>query len=195
MRGSLFVLALTPLLGGCNQSPPPPPEPSTVRPLQEWIDDLQSGDDETRLMAVLALGEMGRPAKPALPALARALKDSNRFVREKAAWSMVYVDPTGEEVLQALGAATRDPEPAVRFKVIQALGKIGAPAEPAADELVRLLKDANPRIRFEAAYTLGKIGPGVERTRVYLAQVAEFDPDDTVRTMASEALKWIDSKK
>src|SRR5262249_34720757 len=123
------VIGIAVLVAGCSQQPPPAQQPSEVHSLGDWTDALKASDDSTRYLAAVALGEMGRSANPALPHLIDALKDSNLLVRAQAAWSLVYVDPSGEEVLQALGAATRDPEPAVRLRVVQALGKLGPTSE------------------------------------------------------------------
>jgi HEAT repeat protein len=196
MRKLTVVVTLLAALTGCGQpSSPSGTDDSSVRTVKDWIHDLQNENHMTRLQAAIALGEMGRTAKPAVEALSQTLlNDSNRLVRAQAAWSLVYVDPKGEEALQALGSATRDPDPAVRIKVVEALGKLGPPAEPAVDELIRLLKDRTPEIRIASAQALASIGPKAERAKMYLVQVAEFDGDSKVQAAASEAVKWIDKK-
>jgi len=51
-----------------------------------------------RHLAVLALHEIGPEARPAIPALTHALADSNRWVRNLAAWTLAGLAEEGPAV-------------------------------------------------------------------------------------------------
>ena len=198
MRSYTMILCVPLLAIGCGREPAattesePELEVKQSPTLQSYINDLQAGDERARLTAALGLGVMGRQAKPAIPAMIVALRDTNKYVRTLIAWSLVYVDPMGEEVLAPLCTATWDSEFLVRQKAAEALGKIGPPAYPAVPELIRLLKDPFPTVRGASAQAQGQIGKGALEARPYLEAVAEDDIDDKVRQAAGDAVKWID---
>lgn len=201
MRRFAIAFGFSVLLVGCSHSDSSPArsasydEPIDPAKLQEWINDLHSEDDGTRLTAVFGLGVIGPPAKGAIPAMIPLLKDQNLLVRSQAAWSLVYLDPQGDEILVHLSLATRDEHAEVRLRAAEALAKLGPRASPSVDELIRLLQDDEPAIRRTAARALGAIGPPAFRARAILVAIAQDENEDpTVQAMARDSIKWIDNQ-
>jgi HEAT repeat protein len=178
-------------VGACNGSPPPSAT-NGLPTLQDWVNDLRSPNESTRLMAATALGEMGPEAKSALPALASTIDDPSPKVRMSVVWSLVHVDPTGKEVLVYLYSAMKDDDVGVRVYAVKAVGKLRAGGAQAAPELERLLKDPAPRVRKATAEAFAAIGPAANNSRPYLVDVSNHDPDASVREAAARAVEALE---
>jgi len=81
---------------------------------------------------------MESPPVAAIPALATALKDENRWVRDRAARALERYGPDAALAVPALLAALRDPDGFVRWRSAKALAAMGRVAEPAVEELERM---------------------------------------------------------
>jgi HEAT repeat protein len=177
------------LLAGCGRASPDEVVEAQYGPsIQQLIEGLQSEDHKVRLEAAIILGEKREAAKEALPAMIRALKDSHWGVRYWVATGLSWVDPTGQEVQVALCDATRDSDSRVRIAAVKSLGRIGAPAWHAVDELEPLLLDEEIEVRRAVIQTIGFIGPGAQKMRSKLLIIEEYDPDETNRALAHDAL-------
>jgi len=197
MRTSPLLLVCALALPGCGSSASSNTDTSRQPTLAEWMEDLKSDNEIKRYEAAYVIAEMGPEARQSLNALTAVLHyDKSPRVKAQAAWSMVHVDPKGEECVPALCGALREEgeDTTVLAKVAEALGKLGPPAEPAVPELVLLLKHLNRGVRLQAARALGNIGVGAEDALGDLRALANGDADAVVREVALEALKKIEAK-
>jgi HEAT repeat protein len=177
------------MLCGCGDRASESGATQRLPTVQEWVNDLHAPEEQKRLKAVMALGEMGPTAKAALPALIAALRDPNRLVRVEVVWSLVFIDPTGDEVLIHLYVAVKDPDVGVRTTAVQAIGKLGPRAAPAIPELERLLLDPAPAVRLAAVQALVDMGPKAHSSRAFLEDISEHDRDLAVRQAAAAAAR------
>jgi HEAT repeat protein len=197
MRLSPLLFACALAVAGCGTSASPNADTSRQPTLAEWMEDLKSDSEKKRFETAYALGEMGPEARQMVNALIAVLNyDKSPRVKAQAAWSLVHIDPKGEECVPALTAALKEEaaDIVVLAKVSEALGKLGPPSEPAVPELMMLLKHLNRGVRLQAARTLGNIGAGAEEALSDLRTVADGDADATVREVAAESWKKIQAK-
>ena len=152
--------------------------------LDDLIDILTSGEDESRELAALTLGRLGPEA--AAP-LARLLIEGNVTTRWWAARALAEID--GQEAVQALSGALADADPDVRACAALALGRTGD--EMAALPLAGSMTDESVFVAGVAADALSMIGePAIE----VLAGLLK-DPNPHVRLLAVRALSRIRSEK
>jgi HEAT repeat protein len=197
MRCSHFMFACALGLAGCGQSSLSNSDTRAQATLDEWREDLKSTSEKKRFEAVFALGQIGPEAKPLLLTLTAVLLDPGETprVRSQTAWSLVHIDPKGEECLQALCAAlVRDEDWTVRAKVAEALAKIGPGAENAVPDLMRCLSDSEVGVRLQVVRALGNIGPPARDALPELRRLSEVDLNTTVREQAVEAVKQIEGQ-
>jgi HEAT repeat protein/Uri superfamily endonuclease len=121
--------------------------------LDELLDALSRGDDQSREAAALALGRHGQRA---LGRLARMIDDPDRDVRWWAARALAEIG--GAPASVPLCAALADPDPDVRACAALALGQIRA--GDAAPALVERLGDESAFVASIAADALSMIGDG-----------------------------------
>lgn len=87
--------------------------------LPALIEAVAAGGEET-VRAASTLGEMGSAARPSIPTLINVLQKPARTEEDRSikAWvmnSLIYIDPTSEQVSAALGElAATDPNPRLR---------------------------------------------------------------------------------
>jgi HEAT repeat protein len=182
------------------------------RDRQSIVEDLKSGDEEVRRLAVERLTLL--PSAEAIPLLVEQLGDSSWRVR-KAAIDRLAASAESSEVSGRLVAALGDGESTnrrnaalealtrcgskavpvlieashdrdvdVRKQVVDALGGIGD--ESSADRLAEMLADPDPNVRGAAADALGAIGSS--DSAASLLAVANRDEEDLVRLSALYAL-------
>jgi HEAT repeat protein len=134
------------------------PETQTAPALQLLGDALQSGQNQVRELAVVAIAEL--PATPAkrVAALAPALKDASPRVRRRAARAIGDQGNAAQAVLAQLMTGLRDPDASVRRDCAGALGRLGQTAAPAAPLLVHMLADAETRTRAVVAVAIKRMG-------------------------------------
>ncbi|MFN2168448.1 MAG: DUF123 domain-containing protein [Anaerolineae bacterium] len=177
--------------------------------LDEFLDNLTSGDEESREVAALALGQFGAQAVAPLVGL---LSTGNADARWWAARALAEVG--GEGAVTALVPILADPDPDLRACAALALGHTGeasaAPdlanclgddstfvasiaadalsliGEPAVDALAAKLKASSPHTRLLAVRALARIKS--QRAIGPLFELVE-DPSYLVRHQAHEALE------
>ncbi|HUW30481.1 MAG TPA: HEAT repeat domain-containing protein [Planctomycetota bacterium] len=130
-------------------------------------------DDDTRSMAVLALGLVREPAlqKP----IERWLADRAAAVRASAA--LLLADFPGPETRTRLTALAGDPEPRVRVCVARAIGF--SQQAQLAGVLAKLITDADRTVREAAAMSLLSFSPKNDAiAEIFRANLAneEFQP-------------------
>jgi len=139
---------------------------------------LQDKDKYIRLIAVGALGAIG---KDAIPALTSALQDKDKDVRVAAANSLGAI---GKDAIPALTSALQDKDKDVRVAAANSLGRIGKDAIPA---LTSVLQDKDKNMRVAAANSLGRIG----KDAIPALTSALQDKDTDVRVAAANSLERI----
>src|SRR5207302_8659418 len=100
-------------------------------------------DDEVRLAAVDALGEIGPGASDAVPLLIETCRDPNSFLRRGAATALGDIGPDAKSAA-ALGELLKDKELDVRQAAAEALQRFGPDAKPATEPLLTALQDVSP---------------------------------------------------
>ncbi len=119
----------------------------------------RSPDQELRIAAIHALGQVGPAACEAIPDLRKALADADEEVRTVAVEALgnIAAGPRRAAVIPALLAATGDLDRFVRKEAATALGKV-APNEAIIPPLIALMKDRDGEVRHAAAEGLTTLG-------------------------------------
>jgi HEAT repeat protein len=162
-----------------------------VRAAEPLLAALMDPNSQIHFDAANAFTELGEIKDPhAIESLIAALAydDSHdinslgRYVREKAAWSLVSI---GTPAVQSLLVAIKDSNANVRANAAWALGRIKDPR--AVDDLITTLIDADPSIEKNAAGALVSIGtPAIEPLIATLK-----DTNETLRGNAADVLASI----
>jgi HEAT repeat protein len=121
--GAVLFAAL--LLTGCNKQDPP--VLSHGKPVDHWIQTLQSSVSKQRKQAVAALGHVGAADPRAIPALMTAVKDRDAIVRQEAVLALLNIGPEAKEAVAALTEATKDKDAKVRSYATKALSIVNGP--------------------------------------------------------------------
>lgn len=156
--------------------------PEKVRAL---IKQLDSNEDNVRLAAVTALGELGRDARAAVPALIEVLKSGNEEFRLNVT---VALGRIGKDAVVPVSRLVNDKDAGLRFYAVWTIGLIGPDAQSATDAVVGALKDKDDEVRRKAAYALSRIDPKVEAAAPALID-ALADRNADVRAEAAGAIK------
>ena len=155
------------------------------------IKALRNLDKNARVVAIAALGEIGKNAEPAVPILINALKDDDRDVRSIAVYSLGKIGTKSKPVIRELINALKHENNLVRLNAADALGKIGTKSEPAIKQLINALEDENEFVRSGAAYALGEIGYYAKDALPMLKKVSSQDKNLNVRLRTYSAISKI----
>lgn len=131
-------------------------------PVEYWVQELRSPEDESRWAAVNALRHIGHPSKT-ISLFIDALSDSYWRVRALAAHSLY--DMAHEEALIPM--------------LCQAISPLG-----------KALSDESPEVALNAAYALELLGPRASAVLPQLREAAGH-ADDRLRRAASDAISTI----
>jgi HEAT repeat protein len=158
------------------------------RTFAEWRQDLQSAEPRTRERAVDALSRFGEPAVPILTA---AISDPDFNVRTLAMFSLGRMGAQAKSALPKLVETLGDRDQTIRLYAAGAMRLMGPAAAEAAPDVVRVaVADSSSEVRLMAAGALQSMGAGVkEVSDRLLRQLAATDPDEAVRSRATELLK------
>jgi HEAT repeat protein len=115
------------------------------------IDALNNPDENIRIIAIAALGEIGIPAASAVPALKTALTDKSVEVR---LITVNALEKIRKRAIPTLILALEDKDEEVRQAATNALVKIGKPALPG---LIKALETGSWQSRLYAAVVLGEM--------------------------------------
>lgn len=159
-----------------------------VKPVSHWIDRLENGSVQERMLASHALERIGWEAKDAAPALTKALHDSNEHVRRNSANALSNLGKAAHIAVPDLIEALKDDTDAdLRHYAARALSSVGPDAVKAVPALVRALDDPDRFVREESAAALGMIGTRDKEAIMSLRRLLR-DSDLYVRRSASRAL-------
>jgi HEAT repeat protein len=126
-----FLSALVLFATGVHGQDPGPPEIKGPQ-APDGLKALKDPDPAVRYKAASLLVRLGPVGKIAIPELRACLKDSNGYVRVKAAEALWTIDKTAPTVLvPVLVAALKNRDPGLRAAAVPVLGKMGAKAKNA----------------------------------------------------------------
>jgi HEAT repeat protein len=151
--------------------------------LQLLIKALTANDEQTQVMAAMALSKMGRAV---LAPLSDTFWKSLSYARQKMVW--VLYSAGKQEAIHILIEALSDHNAKVRRYAAWALGYLKA-AE-AVPHLIKALDDYHYKVRFDSAAALVKIG---QRHGEEIAQalIKALEGGARARKMAATALAWL----
>ena len=156
--------------------------------LEDMLEELVSGDEETRRFAAEDLGDTGDSA--AVPGLTAALRDDSVAVREAATDALIAIG--GEPVCNAMIPLLDDADTAVRNLAIEVFERLWAHAIPAC---IELYASSSSDLRKIAVDTLGKIEETRGSDEGFATLVSALDdPHINVATAACEALGRVGGK-
>jgi HEAT repeat protein len=98
--------------------------------VRAFIDNLQKTDEDVRVRATLALGELGPVAREAVPQVIQLLKDEVPFVRIAAASTLANVGDDARKAKEELEKLIHDKDLRVRRQAREALARLD-PRHPA----------------------------------------------------------------
>jgi len=151
------------------------------------VELLDAEDQETKVRAAWALGEMACQTERVVPSLVDALDDPDPRFHYSVVSALKDIGPKAREAVPTLLAALDDPAEPRPATVAAALWSINGERR-AVDALVELLDHEDPHTRCAAADYLCAIGPENTRRAVPALLEARHDEDPNVRCVAPSAL-------
>lgn len=135
--------------------------------IQDYERKLKDRSDiYARIVAVLALGKIGKVNKEVVIRLRNSLRDDEPIVRALAV--VVLGKLKDKESLETIRGLAGDEDPVVRGVVALFLGKVGD--EKLLPDLEKLTRDGQPSVRASAALAIGMVGDvsGIQPLEVLL---------------------------
>ncbi|MGD2127438.1 MAG: HEAT repeat domain-containing protein [Desulfobacteraceae bacterium] len=120
--------------------------------------------------------------------LAGAMEDKEPRVRRTAVEALAKIGPEAEDTVSALIRALGDSDYEVRRKALEGIRKVEPPGETIAPAFLLLLDDPEPEMRKEAISGLQEMKYSGSDFLDALERIADRDPDESVKKLASEAL-------
>jgi len=191
-RVRLGAVALLVGLTSLHAVPPLPAQEANYqgRTFAEWHGDLRSAEPMTREHAVDALSRFGEQA---VPVLTEAISDPDFNVRTLAMFSLGRMGAQAKSALPKIVATLADRDQTIRLYAAGALRMLGPAAAETAPDVVRAaVADPSAEVREMAAGALQSMGSSAkEVSERLLQQIAATDPDEAVKSRATEVLNRI----
>jgi hypothetical protein len=127
--------------------------------------------------------------KQQVQAMIRAMGYSDPLVRIQAMKYLGEIGPKAKVAIPVLTKAFGDNDPQVRLEAVDAALKIEGENESIAPAFIMLLNDPEPELREKALLTLRNIGHSDVGYLNILQNVANNDPDESIRELASDSLR------
>ena len=124
---------------------------------------------------IIALGCVRPPNEEIHMALAKALTDTDKYVREKAAWALGKIKPKSLKVLFFITEFLKHDKSYVRGSAAWALGEIKPLNKEIHMALAQALTDTDSFVRGEAAWALGEIKPKSLKVLFFIAKFLKHD--------------------
>ncbi len=163
------------VIGGLGK----PSNTNVIPLLQEII--RESNDYNSRYLATVALGEIGRPAQTAL---LEALGHQEPSVRYTALKGLAQLPTSPIIVSQIREVLRNDPNSLVKSVAVEALGQLNA--SEAVDDIIYALHNELEVVRMQAAQVLGHFN--FDKVKKALRETALQDPEYRPRLFAIESL-------
>ncbi|MCI0458438.1 MAG: HEAT repeat domain-containing protein, partial [Gemmataceae bacterium] len=171
-------------------------QPGTGEPrnaISELREAMKKQDQNARLAAAIAVGQLAQDLSITVRELATLLRDNQHPVRAAAAEALGQIGPAARLAYPALEETFQhDQQETVRKNAVAAMKKIGPPTAndlvPALDQL----KDKDAGVRAAAAQVIRLIGPDLRLVEPALRAALEEDKDVGVRVSAAQALYALD---
>ena len=153
-----------------------PDSPSPSRSLSALENDLKSGTDARRLLALWSVQDWPKDDEKQRLAdfVAENLRHHNPIVRTEALATMDRLGPLGEPHFQEVVVALSDPKPAVRQAAAFAVGGSAREPDMVLPELMQVLKDANLNVVNAAAWAVGRYGQAANELAPQLVRVLKL---------------------
>jgi HEAT repeat protein len=157
--------------------------------VRQWLIDLTSPDEQTRLVAIQSLDRVGDQA---IAQAARLLETGRPEVRRACASYLVgRVGARHQQAIQTLNRVLSSDSPQLRHRAFQALERLPAQAlAPTASKLAAMLSNPQEQTvyRVRAARAIGRLGRQAEPVLRTLEETALNAEDRQVRRAAFAAL-------
>lgn len=179
--------------------------PDAADAVPDLIPVLKAEEPETRLQALIALGNIGVGAQSAAPAVVELLeKDPFEGVRYAAVYALVQLGQRNEAVNAALAAAAEHKDPLLKLLGIWGLARLNPTdeqlARAATEAIVADLQSKNEQLRRAAARALCEFHGPPELVRpALLAALKDGDPEvvghvlDALAALGPQALPKIEN--
>jgi HEAT repeat protein len=158
---------------------------------EEYLQDLESEDLQTRLKSLDKLGKLGDVSPTAVDRVTSLLGDDNWKVRAGAARSLGNMGYQAEAAIPNLIEALDDKTTSVRSAAAVALNSLGEKSAPAIPMLIKSLGDSNWSVRVTACNALKSIGPSAVSAQSDLMKLLSTGVNFTEKYCAWEAIKAI----
>lgn len=132
--------------------------------LPALVHALNDGDETIRLVAAVALRNLGEKAWPAIPNLTESLTDADLKVAIGAMQAIGRIGPRATNAIAKVAAIARDPTDPLRAEAVKTLGEIGPAAGLASPILSSLLMENT--VEPQTAIIAGGASKGVDENRV-----------------------------
>lgn len=109
--------------------------------------NLTHPSESVRLLAVLALVELGPDAEAAIPALFKARDDQSPQVRAAALIALVGAKAPSDQLRPHLAAAFKDSSPVIRAAAVEAAVQLGDEGKEFRADVIAALKDSDASVR------------------------------------------------
>ncbi len=164
-----------------------------LRPLEDYILDLNDDSEKVRAAAAQALGEIGSAARQAVPALVQTVDDDDGAVVCGTRQALALIGPPAMSLVPDLLALLENPNWAVRRAAVQSLGRLGSAARAALPALVVKIADADRTVEKLAEHALSRIDPDWARNASIESAVPTLvrkleHRDQRIRQRAAEVL-------
>ena len=160
----------------------------------ELLRAIESKDVAVRNNALIALQYYPDQTDTVIPLMIKSLKDSDLRVRVEAVRALIKIDPQNiskSDLVPVLIGCLADIDGAAN-EAVRALGELHRDANLAVPALIETLQSEKSYLRNNSAAALGKFG-GQARLAIPALEKAQKDSDPTVRSLAANALKQINS--
>jgi HEAT repeat protein len=160
----------------------------------DLIDSLRDKDDDVRIWAAIALGQIGPNAVSAVEPLLTSIRDEEHpVVSGSAIQALGEIGPVATPALPVLASMVEDPQHRTHIMAIHAFWRIGPKGRAETSIVVpklidRLLTSKDPRERAWVAEILSEIGPAA-REAIPALSTAVADPEQEVHYAANNALR------
>ena len=161
------------------------------RTQEDYIDDLNGTDLQTRLKALEKIGRLKIISTTAIFRVISLLNDQHWKIRAGAAHALGNMGPQAEASIRYLIYRLDDEKISVKANAIVALGRMGRNASPAIPKLIQALRDSSYTIRVTACGALGSIGPSAVRAASDLMKIVSKADNFTEKYCAWQAIKAI----